>query len=396
MSSDPVPLGPTYLDPEHFHALASGAGDERTIAALWRAERSWRLIVLRALLDGCATRPDAAGPLAPVADAWQLLVQAHGVDPAVTEDVLAQPQVGIWAAHTLRRLHDDPDPSVPLWLDVGYLHALAAASAVRTGLSFELDIPARQGTAVLPTVGAASTPADVPVVRVRARAGQADLLTTARTVHCVADDPDWHEPLIVEVGVDGIDLRVELHDRDVYRDLRGPAPSQPLSAAEIARWRACLEQAWELLVRQQPDAAQAIAGILRTVSPLPRRARFRQLSASGAEAFGGTLLSEPDDPAQLAVTLVHESQHHKLGALSHLLTLAEAGGNLRYYAPWRDDPDPSPACCRARTRSSASPGSGGPTDTTRRPASGPPRISSSRCGGGRPSASCGCWPRPAG
>lgn len=43
---------------------------------------------------------------------------------------------------------------------------------------------------------------------------------------------------------------------------------------------------------------------------------------------------------QLAVTLVHESQHHKLGALSHLLTLCEASRSVRYYAPWRDDPRP--------------------------------------------------------
>jgi HEXXH motif-containing protein len=335
-----VPLGPTYLEPEHFHALATGAGDERTIAALWRSERSWRLIVLRAVLEGCATRPDAAGPLAPVADAWQLLVQAHGAGPDVTEDVLAQPQVGVWAAHTLRRLHDDSDLSVPLWLDVGYLHALAAASAVRAGLSFELDIPARQGAAVLPTMGSASVPSDVPVVRVRARDGQVDLVTGARTVRCVSGDPDWHEPVIVEVGADGVGLRVELVDRDVYRDLRGPSSPQPLSTPEIARWRASLAQAWELLVSEQGSRALAIAGSLRTLAPLPRRERFRQLSASGAEAFGGVLLSEPDDAAQLAVTLVHESQHHKLGALSHLLTLCEASGHRRYYAPWRDDPRP--------------------------------------------------------
>ncbi|MCO1597015.1 HEXXH motif domain-containing protein [Micromonospora sp. RHAY321] len=340
MASDPVPLGPTYLEPEHFHALASGGGAERTVEALWRSERSWRLIVLRVLLDSCATRPDAAGPLAPVADAWQLLVQAHGAAPDVTEDVLARPQVGIWAAHTLRRLRDDSDLLVPLWLDVGYLHALAAASAVRAGLSFDLDIPVRDGAAVLPTVGSASIASAVPVVRVRARDGQVDLVTGGRTVRCVAGDPDWHEPIIVEAAADGVGLRVELLDRDVYRDLRGPSSPQPLSAPEIARWRACLAQAWELLVSEQRGTALAIAGILRTVAPLPRRDRFRQLSASGAEAFGGVLLSEPDDAAQLAVTLVHESQHHKLGALSHLLALSESGGPIRYYAPWRDDPRP--------------------------------------------------------
>lgn len=341
MSSDSLPLGPTHLEHAHFHALATGAGDEQSIAALWRSERSWRLIVLRALLDICATRADASGPLVPVGDAWELLVRAYGAAPAIIEDVLARPQVGIWAAHTLRRLRSGPDPGL-LWLDVGYLHALAAASAVRAGLSFELDIPARHRTAVLPTVGAASVPPDVEVVRVRARGGQVDMETGVRTVRCRPGDPDWHEPTVIEVRADGAGLRVELLDRDLYRDLRGPSPPQPLSGPEIAGWRADLARAWALLVREQPSPAQAIAAIVRTLTPVPRRERFRPLSASGTEAFGGILLSQPDDPLQLAVTLVHESQHQKLGALSHLLTLCEADDRLRYYAPWRDDPRPLP------------------------------------------------------
>ncbi|MFG3299234.1 HEXXH motif domain-containing protein [Micromonospora chersina] len=276
-----------------------------------------------------------------MSEAWDLLVQAYGAAPGITEDILARPQVGIWAAHTLRRLRNGPDP-VPLWLDVGYLHALAAASAVRAGLSFELDIPARHRTAVLPTVGAASVPLDVEVVRVRARSGQVDMETGSRTVRCRPGDPDWHEPIVIEVRADGVSLRVELLDRDLYRDLRGPSAPQPLSGSEIAGWRADLARAWELLVREQPSCALAITGIVRTLAPVPRRERFRPLSASGTEAFGGILLSQPDDTLQLAVTLVHESQHQKLGALSHLLTLCEADGRRRYYAPWRDDPRPLP------------------------------------------------------
>ncbi|WP_433288851.1 HEXXH motif domain-containing protein [Micromonospora sp. CA-244673] len=276
-----------------------------------------------------------------MSDAWDLLVQAYGAAPGITEDILARPQVGIWAAHTLRRLRNGPDP-VPLWLDVGYLHALAAASAVRAGLTFELDIPARHRTAVLPTVGAASVPLDVEVVRVRARKGHVDMETGARTVRCRPGDPDWHEPIVIEVRADGVDLRVELLDRDLYRDLRGPSSPQPLSGPEIAGWRADLARAWELLVREQPSRALTITGIVRTLAPVPRRERFRPLSASGTEAFGGILLSQPDDTLQLAVTLVHESQHQKLGALSHLLTLCEADDRLRYYAPWRDDPRPLP------------------------------------------------------
>lgn len=230
--------------------------------------------------------------------------------------------------------------SIPLWIDVGYLHALAAASAVRSNLSFELDIPVRYGTAVLPTVGSASLPPDTSHVRVRAGNGGVGLYTGSVTVRAVAGDPAWHEPITVTVNTDGIDLQIELLDRDMYRDLRGPSPPRPLSTPEITRWRTRLEEAWAVLVREQRDRARAVASGLRMLAPIPAMERFRQLSASGAEAFGGVLLSEPDDATQLAATLVHESQHQKLGALLHLLTLCKETPNVRYYAPWRDDPRP--------------------------------------------------------
>jgi HEXXH motif-containing protein len=51
-------------------------------------------------------------------------------------------------------------------------------------------------------------------------------------------------------------------------------------------------------------------------------------------------MSLPPDPVTCAVTLAHEVQHLKLGALLDLVTLAEADDGRRYYAPWRDDPRP--------------------------------------------------------
>jgi hypothetical protein len=101
-----------------------------------------------------------------------------------------------------------------------------------------------------------------------------------------------------------------------------------------------LTGAWRLLVAEQPERAPALAASLRTLAPGPRQAPYRPTSASSAEAFGGIFLSEPHDATELAVTLVHEGQHLKLGALLHLLTLVEDGSERRYYAGWRDDPRP--------------------------------------------------------
>jgi HEXXH motif-containing protein len=52
------------------------------------------------------------------------------------------------------------------------------------------------------------------------------------------------------------------------------------------------------------------------------------------------MVSEPPDPATPAVSLVHEFQHIKLGALMHLISLVTGDDGTPYYAPWRDDPSP--------------------------------------------------------
>jgi HEXXH motif-containing protein len=342
VSAEPQPTGSAHvIDPDHFHALASGAGDQRVIAELWRSERSWRLTSLLGLVNICINHGDATGPLAPVDEAWDLLVSAFRTRPEVAEDVLALPQVGIWAAHTHGRLVGTVDDPEPLWVDVGYLHSLAAAIAVRVGIPFELDVPVREGIAVLPSIGSARFGPDTTLARVRATDGGAVVVAEDVTVPVGAADDGWRPTVTVTVDRHGVQLRVELLDCDVYRDLRGPSKPRAVDAAEVARWRQLLADAWGILAREQPDRAGAIAQGLRTLAPVPAKPRFRQLSASGSEAFGGVLLSVPDDAAQLAATLVHESQHHKLHALTHLLTLTADDPSVRYYAPWRDDPRPA-------------------------------------------------------
>ncbi|WIM99320.1 HEXXH motif domain-containing protein [Actinoplanes oblitus] len=326
------------FDPRHFAILAAGGGDGQVVSRFWASERSWRLTVLLTLVEACSGRPGVTGPLPPLDTALDLLSQAYRADPSAGEDVLSQPQVGVWAAYTLRRAGEPG--TAPLWTDLGYLHALAVACAVRAGVPFELAVPIRHGVAMVPTVGAASFPAGSGHARAYSDGKVLTLDDGTVTVHAAAGDPGWHDPVRIDLSAGGLDLSVALVDRDAYRDLRRPSAPRPLTPAEIRRWRALLGDAWRLLTREQPERAAGIAASLRSLAPVPRQAPYRQLSASGAEAFGGVLLSEPDDATQLAVTLVHEAQHHKLGALLHLFTLAEPDPALRYYAPWRDDPRP--------------------------------------------------------
>jgi HEXXH motif-containing protein len=343
VSDDGGTLGSNHLvSLSDFQALAGGSGDQHVVVSLMASERSWRLAAVLALLKFDTHHVMAASPLGTLDEAWALLTRAAEVDPDVAEDLLARPEVGIWAAHALRRLSTNAPSDPPLWVDLGYLHALAAAAVVRTRLTATLEVPVRYGTVVVPTVGAATIPSDATygVARVVVTDGTATVSTAAGGVRIAPGTKDWYEPVRVEAAVDGVTLAVELADRDAYRDLRAPTRPRPLSAAAIDRWRRFLGESWSLLVRDHRTAAQAIAGGLRMIAPLPAKEPFRHLSASGGEAFGGVLLSEPDDAVQLAATLVHEFQHQKLGALLHLLTFAREGTALRYYAGWRDDPRP--------------------------------------------------------
>ena len=65
-----------------------------------------------------------------------------------------------------------------------------------------------------------------------------------------------------------------------------------------------------------------------------------QLSSSSPETFGAIAMSRPSDPHTCAVTLSHELQHLKLGALLDIVSLTLPDDGRRYYAPWRADPRP--------------------------------------------------------
>ncbi|MCS0601370.1 HEXXH motif domain-containing protein [Streptomyces sp. LP11] len=155
-----------------------------------------------------------------------------------------------------------------------------------------------------------------------------------------ADAPGWQVLRRLRVVVAGRDLEVFLDDIDPYRDLSEPLPAARLGEDRAADWQERFGRAMDLLAGSDPEMAAALGEGLRTLTAVRPRKPGVVLSASSGDAFGGVLTSLPPDPATFAVTLVHEFQHTKLGALLHLLTLEEDAGAERHYAPWRDDPRP--------------------------------------------------------
>ncbi|GID27763.1 aKG-HExxH-type peptide beta-hydroxylase [Paractinoplanes brasiliensis] len=342
MGNDGASDGPPRhhrLDKQHVTALFSGGGDADSVTQLLTVERSWRMLQLRALLD--LVRPEHdVGPLASVGTAWALLVEAERRDPPKVAGLLLHPQVGIWAGYVLRRLRGTADSPAPLWVDLGYLHTLAAAAALSTGADFRITVPVRDGFTVLPTLGAAHVPGTRQWDRTDVHGAGGSGVVETPDGAVVVGGSRWNAMPGVRVEAAGQTLAVRLDCLDPYRNLRAPTPPHLLSEPELRHWRELLTQAWRLLVETSPPLAAPMAQGLFSVVPQPPAERFRTMSASAGDAFGSMIMSEPRDAVELAVTMVHEFQHIKLGALLHLAPLHTGEPVQRLYAPWRDDPRP--------------------------------------------------------
>ncbi len=330
----------------YFDALAAGRGGPDTVRFLRRTEYSRRLLLLRALLDTAARTPGALGPLPSVDSAWETLTAAQEQAPEEFRELLLHPQVGSWLGHGLRRLRHTAWGDGPLWSDLGQVYALCAVAALRAGLPLTATVPLRDGAVMFPGLGLAVLPGRpaLGTAEVAVAAGRLTVEPHREAVGPPAgppgDAPGWLALRGLHARVAGRPVECRLDDVDPYRDLGDPLPPARLAPGTAARWQDGFARAVGVLEACDPEAAEALAVGLRSLTPVDPSPTGVVLSASSGDAFGGLLTSLPPDPVTFAVTLVHEFQHTKLGALLHLLTLERDGGEERHHAPWRDDPRP--------------------------------------------------------
>ncbi|WP_428935852.1 aKG-HExxH-type peptide beta-hydroxylase [Streptomyces sp. ACT015] len=336
--------------------LAAGRVTPGAARRLWAVERSRRLLMLRAVTD-LARRRAPAAPLPPDA-AMDLLLRVDRVRPDVVADLLEHPGTGVWAVRALERLNSAERPRAPappLWAEVGYLHCLAAAGALRSGIEGTIRLPVHGTLVAFPTLGrvrlpGTALPGPPAVVTLRvpaAGAGPALLLTGDLPLALPADlrraRGPWEPSRRIAWSPRPQDPPLILEDADPYRDFRTALPSvtaPPLTGPETRDWHLLLRAAGDLLRERHPEAAGMLARTLRVLVPLPTAPRFRTASASYEEAVGSALLSLPPTPQDLAVTLVHEARHSVLNGLLHQLALHSGEEELLLYAPWRGDPRP--------------------------------------------------------
>ncbi|MGY6018452.1 HEXXH motif domain-containing protein [Streptomyces spinosirectus] len=338
------------LTPRQFESLTQAGGDEDALDELVRAEHSHRVLLLDVLMDTLAPLDRVAGPLPSPGRAWDLLAAAQRHAPEAVQELLDLPETGLWAGQLLNRLCRPRPHELPLWADVGHLHCLAATAALRAGLEFSFTLPCLAGRVDLPGLGQAGlwarTTQDVAVLAVRG--GTATVTSSTGSVR-VPDEParsgpGWLPLHRAEVCLPGAaPLRIFIDDLGRHRIASPPiGAARRLSREETAGLTQLVQSGCEVLVDADPTSAATVATLLRTVQPMSAHEAFRVRSASSGHGVGGLALSRPESGLACAATLVHELQHSKLNALSHLFPLVEErpdSGRL-YYAPWRDDPRP--------------------------------------------------------
>lgn len=290
--------------------LAAGPGSAESITQLAQIHESMTRRELA--VTGARTAKD------PVAAAgWDLLLRLDEEAPDAVRVVLTHPFVRTWLA----ACRSAPD-------HLPYVACVAAAGAVRAGVTAELRVPARHGIVALPTLGAIRVEPGVSEVLLVAAEGKAGIRGSTPSSWMPAH----------RVHVDGRSMLLD--DIDPYRDCYEVPVAARLDPEAADRWQRRLGGALRHVAEETPDYLAGIRTLLSTVVPLLPDPAGGLRSAAARSAFGAVAVAPVADTAALAELLVHEVQHLKLGMVLEVCDLFDPARRLELDVPWRPDPRP--------------------------------------------------------
>lgn len=301
--------------------LSAGPGDVAAMTSL--ADSHWS--VIRALIAKVASGlDDGGGDLErAAAEGWMLLSALDTEQPGAVREVLTYPFVQAWAMRCLR-----PVRSSDFDLDRAHLAGLAAAAALRAGVSAELTLPVRDGSIFLPSVGAMTV--DRETKRTLA------IRVSPAGLSLRHGSGSWATVRRVTAG----SRSISVDDIDPFRDCQAWSVAGRLTPMDWQAWRLALAAAVRQLAVDTPAYARVIRAGLRSVVPMhPGAAGYRQ-SGTARRAFGALAVVLPDSVDTLSTLLIHEVQHVKLTALCELLDLFDRADDTLFAVCWRSDRRP--------------------------------------------------------
>lgn len=331
---DEHPAAPALAIPDTqwmLDDLASGHGGPESIEFLVNSQ----LAIDRALL-AAVREVSAPGP------GWDLLVHLDAAAPETARTVLIHPFL---RPRMMRLLRRDVGPPVPRSPEPDPFAPIAAAIAVRAGIAADVRLPVVGGEVFLPTVGAFRLPSTgVEAVVLTVRSGGFRLLAGSETYDVSLDAPGTWPPgwrPTRRSGLPGHGLIIE--DLDPARDCYGQPVRERLAEQPAVALAQTVAEAWRLVERDVPHHAEGMRRGMRAIVPLEPSPTTALRSATARDAFGAVAAGPVDVPEALAVLLVHEWQHSKLGAVLDLYDLVEPGSPVRLPVGWRPDPRPAEA-----------------------------------------------------
>jgi uncharacterized protein len=362
------PVANRDLSDDEFGDLAAGYGSAAAIAKLMEAQHILCRAALAAIYQAGTSTPAVPAPVrAALHSAWSALTMTDRGRPDAVDAVLAHPYLRVWAVRCLEQLKgmgsgDPADPATDTRLagDLNHLGAIAAAAAVCAGCQVEADItvPVLADAVHLPTLGRLVVSGGSP----RPECQEAVVSIDGKAVSIRIADDCWEmtsadlrsgEPCAVTTFGDGGSaswqpvrvlkangLRVALEDTDPYRDCHQWPAAARLAEAEVAQWQRYFQDAWREIERHFPAYAPAIAAGLTVLMPMSAPPPGRDISAAARHAFGAIGTALPADATTLALLIMHEFQHVKLGAILDLYGLYDPADHRLYHAPWRADMRP--------------------------------------------------------
>jgi uncharacterized protein len=218
---------------------------------------------------------------------------------------------------------------------VGHLAAVAVAAAIAARVELDIAVPTLRGAACVPGLGSA---AGLGEGWARVSGGPNGVrFEGAGGAVVELGGPGWQPRRAVPLGAGHT---VAIEDQDPYRNCYDYRPLPHLGEAQARHFGKLLQDAWLLIERDHPRHAVAIRHGVRSIVPLTTPESGIMISAASRNACGSIAMSLPDDAADLALLLIHEHMHAKLGGLLDLVDLHEPSARPAYYAPWRLDPRP--------------------------------------------------------
>jgi HEXXH motif-containing protein len=329
------------LPEEAFAALANGASDPAVVQHLSVVQQSKNMMLLYDIATETGNIDPGFPEIVALRAGYKLLAKVQQARPDVLAWFFGLPQIGAWLHDCFYGKNRELPP------DLGYLAAAAAAAAIRAGVRFELDVPARDGRVLFPGLGYFHGFDQNSWVRLR---GDGERLTvgTLTEAPCSALVPDadsgesvphWRGTHVVRTVSDGRTWTVLLETADHCLNRFSLPMSATSTAGDFASWQKCLQSAWEILVRHHGWAADSIAAGVSVIVPLTAPGDVGLDSATTPAAFGAIATSLPPTPVIMAEILVHEFEHLMLSGLQDMVPLMEHCAE-RVYAPWRPDPRP--------------------------------------------------------